>query len=325
MIKTLKYIILFILLAIISLVLLENFISTNMITVAVSVLFASLLLYFFRDVVNKLAVNELIFICSFLAIIWIPLVGKKETISLEKRALAEFPTMRIENVWAFFSDFTKYFSDRLAYRNASVTAISKFKYKVFNVLPVPNIVALGKDGWLYYAIDPEIKDPCTPFTKEQLKRIKMNLDITTKWFDQRNIKYYLAIIPYKSRIYSEMMPDQLKLRMRHANYVQLLNYLEKDTALRLVNCTPELIKGKNVRPVYYKTDTHWNEYGAFLGYRKIIERVRKDFPQITPLELSDFIIDSTIAENGDLELMMGFSGVINTPKYVLKFKKPFTQ
>ncbi|MGQ0828484.1 MAG: alginate O-acetyltransferase AlgX-related protein [Bacteroidota bacterium] len=324
MIKFLKCFVLFILLAILSFALLENIITNITMLVAGSALTAILLVFMLRNHIYKLALNESILIFSFLIIIIIPLIGKKEKASLEKRELADFPSMRIDNVWAFFFDFTDYFSDRFAYRNVSVSLISKFKYIVFAFSPVPNIVTLGKDNWLFNTKPPTIMDTCDPLTEQQLKQIKMNLHITTKWFDQRNIKYYFTIIPYKSRVYPEMMPDQLRLRMRHANYIQLLNYLENDTTIRIIDCTQELIKGKKIRPVYYKTDTHWNEYGAFLGYRKIIERVRQDFPQIIPLEISDFKIDSSTMSSGDLQFMLGFTNVITTPAYSLKLKRPIT-
>jgi hypothetical protein len=265
--------------------------------------------------------SQLIIIFLFLTIISIPLVGKKETLSLEKRKLSEFPNLRIENIWAFFFEFNDYFTDRFSYRNNSVSAINKFKYKVFKVSPTPNLVTIGADNWLFYTPEHVIKNSCTPFTKNELDLIKRNLRITTKWFDSHNIKYYLVILPFKARIYPEMMPKQLKLRMNFANYTQLYNYIKKDTSIRLIDCTQELINGKKTRPIYYKTDTHWNEYGAFLGYRKIIERVKQDFPILKPLEINDFNIDSCVMNSGDLEYMMGFTNTISSIGYKLKFKQ----
>lgn len=319
--KNLKNSFLFIIISIVLYLALEQFLANSIIIYITVIFLALLLLFLLRNITRRMSFSQLIIIFLFLTIISIPLVGKKETVSLENRKLSDFPEMRIENIWAFFFDFNKYFTDRFSFRNNAVSTISKFKYKKLNVSPTPNLVTIGYDNWLFYSPEHVIKDMCTPFTKDQLDLIKMNLRITTKWFDSHNIKYYLVILPFKARIYPEMMPIQLKQHMNFANYLQLYNYIKNDTSIRFIDCTQELINGKNTRPTYYKTDTHWNEYGAFLGYRKIIERVKQDFPILKPLEINDFIIDSCAMNYGDLEFLMGFTKIISDIEYKLKFRQ----
>ena len=58
----------------------------------------------------------------------------------------------------------------------------------------------------------------------------------------------------------------------------------------------------NVR-LFHKTDSHWNQAGAFLGYLTIMNRIKIDFPGISILKLNDFIIDTTITKRQDISLM----------------------
>jgi len=52
---------------------------------------------------------------------------------------------------------------------------------------------------------------------------------------------------------------------------------EENPEIQLIDVRRELIEAKKNQQVYYKTDTHWNQRGAFVGYSKIInsrERAR---------------------------------------------------
>jgi hypothetical protein len=47
--------------------------------------------------------------------------------------------------------------------------------------------------------------------------------------------------------------------------------------------------------VYHKTDTRWNERGAFFAYQKIMQRLSQDLPEILPKTLADFNPSEEIA------------------------------
>ena len=74
--------------------------------------------------------------------------------------------------------------------------------------------------------------------------------------------------PIKERIYPEFMPADLRHKFVFSKAEQLYDRLKNNTKIRWVNYKSELIAGKKVRPTYYNLDTHWNEYGAFLAYKK---------------------------------------------------------
>lgn len=268
----------------------------------------------------KISTYRFLLITVFLLIVFTPLIGKKETTSFEKRALAAEPILNLQNVWMYFFDLQKYFNDRLAYRNKSVDFISRFKYSVFKTSPTPNIVTIGKDDWLFYTIQNSMDITNTLFAEDELIKIKNNLQIVTKWFALKGIKYYFFVAPIKARIYPEKLNAELLQKFKISKLDQLYNFLKNDTTINVIDVRDELIAGKNIRPTYIKTDTHWNEFGAFLAYEKIIKSVKKDFPNIISNNISQFKIDSFEANEGDLQLMMGFEDEINFTQYKLTNK-----
>jgi alginate O-acetyltransferase complex protein AlgJ len=318
----LKYLVLFAFLGCISFVLFEQYADNNYLLFALCAVVTLAGFYVIRKHIESWKFHKFFLVFSFLFLIFIPFIGQKESESFEKRRLAEFPHLRLSNVWKFLFEYENYFNDRFAFRNSSVQAISKFRFRLFRISPMPVIVEVGKYDWLYTSRPDYIEETSTPFTPAQLDSVILNLKIITKYFDIRNIKYYFAMIPVKERIYPEYMPPALLYRMRFSKAEQLHAELVKHPDIRAIDVKDELIKGKKLRPTYYSADTHWNEYGAFLGYRKIIERVRADFPQVVPFELSDFEVDSVITDAGDLQLLMGFRDELHYIRYHLKNRNP---
>lgn len=313
----LKYIVLLSFLGLTCYVILEQLIPDFYIQIICAVIASIVAFVFIRKHIEPWAFHKFFLIFSFLFLIFIPMVGPKENDSFEKRKLADFPNFRWSNVWKFLFEYEDYYNDRFAFRNSAVQSISKFRFRLFRISPMPIIVQVGEDDWLYTSRKEYILDTSTPFTKEQLDSVILNLKIITKYFEIRNIKYYFSMIPVKERIYPEFMPPDLRFRMKFSKAAQLHAELLKYPEIKSIDVKDVLIEGKKIRPTFYSADTHWNEYGAFLGYRKIIERVRQDFPQVIPFEISDYTIDSVMTDAGDLQLLMGFRDELQYIRYSL--------
>jgi hypothetical protein len=313
-----KYILLAVQLYVLAWVMMLHFSDDQNILIISGIVISIVITFLMRNIISKWTFNKILFIGTFLVILYVPLVGPRETTSFEKRELAPFPEFRAGNPWKFFFGYQSWFNDRFAFRNDAVQLISKLRFRLFKVSPMPKIVETGQGDWLFTSRPEYILDTSTPFTPEQLDTVILNLQMITKYFEERNISFYFAMIPVKERIYPEYLPASLEYRMRFSKAAQLNERLKQHPEIRSVDVKDVLIEGKKVRPTYYTVDTHWNEYGAFLGYRKIIERVRQDYPQIVPFEITDYEIDSVMTDAGDLQLLMGFRDEIEFLRYHLK-------
>ncbi len=284
----------------------EKFDITWWVLAIVPAFLAAVIVWLFHRTLQKRKFSQLFFVGFFLLIISLPLVGRKQETSLEKRKLTEFPAMRISNVWEFFFQFQNYFNDRFAFRSQSVEAISRFRLDFFGVSSMPHLVEVGKNGWLFTSKSDQIQNTATPFTDEELDAVERNLEMITRYLDQYGIKYYFAIIPTKEHIYQEQMHELLKRRMRFSKADQLNNRLRNNPIIRTIYVKDVLMEGKSVRDTYSSIDTHWNQYGCFLAYRKVVARISQDFPGIQGADHNDFDIVTTRTDEGDLQFLMGF-------------------
>ncbi|MGL5278342.1 MAG: alginate O-acetyltransferase AlgX-related protein [Cetobacterium sp.] len=144
---------------------------------------------------------------------------------------------------------------------------------------------VGKEGWIFYKGDNSIKNfqNINLFTEIQLKNIEDNLKNREEWLKKQNIKYYTFIAPDKNKIYKEYYPDYINQINLFGKGYQLREYL-RNKNINLIYPYEELIKEKKENLVYWKTDTHWNEYGGYIGYKRLIDEIKKDFPEIKAVE-----------------------------------------
>jgi len=274
----------------------------------------------FRNTFRDYPLSKSFIILMFLLLIFIPFVGKKQTTSLENRNLAPFPEWRWSNVWQFFFKYQVYFDDRFAYRNELVEHVNKTKIKLFNKSAIPDQVTIGKEDWLFLSRKDYIAAASEVYTEQQLDTIVLNLEVITRYFDNKGIKFYFMMIPLKDRIYPEFLPPLQRVETRNSKLDQIFDRLKNNNVIRSVNCKQELLVGKKVKETFYKTDTHWNMFGTYIGYRKLMARLNEDFPVLQAYKPEEFMVDSTIEFDGDLQKMFGFNDVYKMRSYSYKLK-----
>ncbi len=293
--------------------------NSPFLAVVSGILLSAVVVFALRQRIKRIPSERFLLILIFMTIIWIPFTGPKESESLEKRTLEPFPQFRISNVWKFFKGYTNYFEDRYAFRNMIIDFYGKFRIKTFGVSPVPE-VEIGVDNWLfstgkYYHMLSEV-----PFSENELKLIELNLEVVTKWLELKNIKYYFTIAPIKSRIYPDKMTAALQHRSSFSRMNQIYDYISENKNIRSIDLRKELIEGREVRDTYIGSDTHWNEYGAFLAFEKVMKTFKEDVPEIQVPVIEEYELDSVIKDKGDLVGLMGLDSGFPFYEYKLKQK-----
>ena len=68
----------------------------------------------------------------------------------------------------------------------------------------------------------------------------------------------------------------------------------------------ELEQQKKYGLLYWKNDTHWNDYGSFIGTEILIKKIKNDFPELELLEESKYQKDlKQLVIDGDLSRLLG--------------------
>ena len=172
-----------------------------------------------------------------------------------------------------------------------------------------NEVLLGKEGWLFYKVTTDgtpLYDymGINRFTNEELARVYGNLsEVSETVYSHRaklraekgrplflperdavenSVSLAVLTIPNKEQVYSEYMPDTVEKISDISRLDQLTGYVqERRTGIIALDRYVPIMTYTDVSdaftevhdkyPLYYKTDTHWTDVGAYLALAKVLD------------------------------------------------------
>lgn len=155
---------------------------------------------------------------------------------------------------------------------------------------VYNNVLVGKDGWLFYTGDKSIAQfqNTNPLRRAQLIRLQEKLDSLQSELEGMGVTLLVVIPPNKSTVYPQYMPDQIPILGKKSSLDLFLEYMKQNSETKILDLRQGLIESSQVQDVYYRTDSHWNDFGAYQGYVKIMETLSINYPILAPHPRSDF-------------------------------------
>ncbi len=149
-----------------------------------------------------------------------------------------------------------------------------------------------------------------------------------RFCEERGILFKIVIAPNKHTIYPEFLPLDIKNSQGVSTRLdQLRNFLiSNGLGSVLIDLRPALVlsKGKSPDPLYYLTDTHWNQLGAFIAYTEIMKNLITAFPQIKILDIKKHHVARK--ENrglGDLSTFISMWGLLKDTEIVLEPQTPY--
>ena len=203
----------------------------------------------------------------------------------EMRDLASMPVLTADDYRDFPSEFEAYLNDHMPFRDALIATQSTADYLLFKTSFGKVIV--GSDGWLFYAAKDD-GDPIADYlgenlyTQKQLEDIASKLMMAEAELKENGTEFVLCMTPNKERVYSEFMPREYGEPAASHRMGQLYGYLSENTDLRIVYTYDAIMQAKDKTDVdlWYKTDTHWNDVGAYVGSRELLKELGITLPDI---------------------------------------------
>jgi hypothetical protein len=184
---------------------------------------------------------------------------------------------------------------------------------------------MGKNGWLFLGSETESRDErlyyrrLLPFTESELKHWEKCLKQRQKWLGDRGIHYLLIVVPNKSTIYPEFMPDHLKRIPGPSRLDQLLEHMENNSDVKILDLRAPILVAKKYQMVYSKTESHWNHFGAYVGYLYIMDYLMSVFPGEKSFPFSQFNIVKRSWAGGDLAATLSLQrGVLREDRIRLR-------
>jgi hypothetical protein len=217
---------------------------------------------------------------------------------------------KIKAVAQFPGQFKYYFFDHFGFRNLLVRLHGMLMVNGLHVTSNQSVL-LGKDGWLFLANEGSLDDyrHADPFTPAEMESWWKELETRRRWCASRGIAYLVVFAPSKHSIYPEEMPDAYVRLSQPARLPQLVAYLnEHHSPVDVLDLTQPLIEARHAGTrLYHKTDTHWNDRGAWMGYLAIMAAVREKVPGVRTLAMSDLEPVTTLRPGMDLAGLLGLS------------------
>lgn len=234
----------------------------------------------------------------------------------EKRTLAQWPAFSLAAISKYPGLVQAYFDDHLPFKNELVQFYNRLEIGLFHASSSKR-VAVGKDGWLFYK-DTTDGDPISDYrgkhllSESELEQIARNMQITKDNLEAEGREFIIFIPPNKERVYSEYMSDYYGEPAEMYPVRQIVEYLRAHTDVKVVYPYQALMDAKAALGsdinLYNKTDTHWNELGAYIGTRELLHALGIELPALDAPEIT---IEKSKKDSGDLANILNIGAFLD--------------
>lgn len=167
----------------------------------------------------------------------------------------------------FLPETGKYFEHHFPLRGKMISALAHLESTIFSTSPTDQVV-IGKEGFLYYSGTINDYLGRKQLSDSGIENAAYNLKLLEENLSAKGVQLLVAIAPNKNTLYPQYMPSRYLAGAReNSNLTRLQNAL-KNKEIKYVDFTQLFSDSKNVR--YLKTDTHWDNQGAYLGAEHIL-------------------------------------------------------
>jgi hypothetical protein len=256
-------------------------------------------------------------VAAFFAVLWVVFAGTwlgwgQFTPADEARIFSPWPHLGAN----FLNSLNLYIHDHFGFRGWFITLNAFLRAKVAHT-STSHMVLMGRNGFMFYTGDDALKSymRTNPMPDCELESWVQLFERRSAWLAQRDIPLIVAIGPDKQSIYPEMMPGSIPHPQVPSRADRLIEALRTRTQVRVVDFRRELLAEKRTRTTFHLTDTHWNDWGAYVAYRQLIGEMKAAAPRLAsrigrPLELSELReADGTLASDLNRLLGLGFAWV----------------
>ncbi|GGG07380.1 alginate O-acetyltransferase AlgX-related protein [Pontibacter amylolyticus] len=230
----------------------------------------------------------------------------------ENRVLAPMPSIDGNNLTGYPQAFAAYFNDNFGFRHELIEMGRDIRLNLFKESFMPEKVAIGKDGWLFLSgeYDNIIDDYARRnlYDSTKLRQVAMRTLEKKAFVEAKGGRFFKVFYPNSHSIYPELLPYQIQIqKVDTLSRVEQVNqYLQKlDGSIQVIDVRPDMLEAKKEAQLYLKYDTHWNNYGAFIGYRKLFTEMASEMPALKPRSLNDYDIEWKLEGDGDLLHILG--------------------
>lgn len=265
---------------------------------------------------------QICFIALVVVLLFVPGVfanrEENRLLESEKRFAANLPTASIFTTeWG--KQLEDWLNDNLALREHCIGVRSALLYLGLQVVESEEVIR-GKDGWLFYNKDDNMKIITGEYqlSEEKLAQIASSQQAISNYYKSIGKKYILFLSPSKVSLYPEYLYGNYAVEDTAIDIVE--QYLKENTDVIVVNAKTKMVDNKDKGLVAFKTDTHWTSLGAYYGYLSLIDFINQEqIAQITPVQVTQAKGSREIED--DLTELLGCAKYVQEVADVVQFPK----
>lgn len=191
----------------------------------------------------------------------------------ENRKPAPLPDRAKLSLHAYLMGWQFWFNDCYAGRNLLIRLKTQIDYSVFSY---SDRIYLGRNGWLFYrgVIDTQ-KTAVEQLPDASYDQVVHNIKDLNQRLASRGVRLLVMDNELKDEFYPEQLPASVSRRPASPHYHKLRARLAKETGAEYVDSSEILHALKALRPVFHKTDFHWNDPAAFAVAQAVVNRIAK--------------------------------------------------
>ncbi|MCC6146512.1 MAG: hypothetical protein IT308_02980 [Anaerolineaceae bacterium] len=259
---------------------------------------------------RRQAIRSALFLGAFLAVLVWPLrnglPALKDALPPPSGTFSKIPIAAAARDAVFLP--VEYMRRYEAHYEGRVRRVEIYNAVMLNALDVhvfPTVLR-GRDDWLFWTGEGNINDyqNVQPFSRADLEELEQKLAATQARMAEEGIVFLLVPAPNKETIYPEMLPPGIAKIGPASRLDQLLVYLkERHNPVSLLDLRPVLLAEKAQGLLYYRTDTHWNDLGAYTASAAMMATLQEDFPALQMPGLETYRRESETI-SGDLARLL---------------------
>jgi hypothetical protein len=220
---------------------------------------------------------------------------------------------------AWTEEWDAYMTDRLGFRKQVLVSGQWLKWKLR--LPTARVI-WGKNDWAFLHTFFEVNMPAylrgtVVWDQKVVNRFVRIMERRRDWLAEQGIPMLIVVSPVKGSVYPEYLPEGIQPVAPTMRELMFKEIDRTGSDLRVVDLLPDLLaaKSKEAFPLYFSTDTHWNEIGARVAYETIIRELNPLYPNLEPIP-RDALQSTPVACIGlDLGVLSSLANFMHDTRY----------
>ena len=226
----------------------------------------------------------------------------------ENRALAKMPEISLKNIGELPEKIEEAYNDHAPFRAPIRAMWAKLNYFGFDDSTSDNVLIGKNEGerkksWLFYksSLDNNsVRDAqgLKVYSESEIKASLTKIESETKKFEEKGARLYYFVAPSKESVYEEFFPENVKI-YNEPRTKKLSQYITDQGVNNYYYAYEDMLAAKESGQLYFRHDTHWNELGAFVGFKGLIKMIE---PKYNNLQYN--LGESKTIFGGDLAKML---------------------